>query len=43
MGLFQFGALMFPKTNNNYVPKLVVYHVATVKGDMDTMIFLEAL
>ena len=38
MGLFQFGALMFPKTNNNYVPKLVVYQVATVNGDMDTMI-----
>ena len=39
MGLFQYGALMFPVINNNfYIKELVLYQIATVEHDMDTVI-----
>lgn len=41
MGLFQFGALTFPGTNNFFISKLVLYQIATVRRDMDT-VFLVA-
>lgn len=40
MGLFQFGALIFPNTNNFYISKLILYQVATVENDMDTLLIL---
>ncbi|WP_196008641.1 hypothetical protein [Parabacteroides distasonis] len=40
MGLFQFGALKFPETNNLNISKLVLYQISTVKHDMDTLILL---
>lgn len=41
MGLFQFGSLTFPRTNNFFISKLVLYQIATVRHDMDT-VFLVA-
>lgn len=39
MGLFQYGALMFPVINNNfYMKELVLYQIATTEHDMDTVI-----
>ena len=38
MGLFQFGAIIFPNTNGFNPDKLVFYQMATSKNNMDTLI-----